>query len=68
MKKLRQWLIDNDIKQGEFANRLGISRCYLNTVMTGKRNISLYLASRIVYETNGDIDYDDLAQSLENIR
>ncbi|MDP7981003.1 helix-turn-helix transcriptional regulator [Bacillus sp. WLY-B-L8] len=37
-KKVKTWLIINDMKQKELAEMLGISNPYLSDILLGKRN------------------------------
>lgn len=59
MEKLRTWIKRNgNLKK--FLNDMKISRSTFSDWELGKRGISLELASRIVYYTNGFISYEDL--------
>lgn len=68
MNKLRKWIDDQGMTCTEFAKRIGVTRAYLSVIIHKKKNISLYVASRIVYETGGEIDYDDLIEDYAKIR
>lgn len=53
---LRDYLLDLNISQGEFAKILGISTGYLNSVIRGKKKPSIELAKSITELTIGKVD------------
>lgn len=44
---LREWLYDKKIEIGDFADLIGIHRCYMSSIMTGWRKPSKRLSERI---------------------
>lgn len=61
MEKLRNWIKRNgNLKK--FLNDVKISRSTFSEWELGKRGITLEVASRIVYYTNGFISYEDLVK------
>ncbi len=61
MEKLRNWIKQKGtVKQ--FLDGVGISRSYFSEWESGKKRISLQIASRIVEHTQGAITYGDLAR------
>lgn len=57
MENLRTWLKANNIRQGEFAGRLGISQGHLSDLLSGKSSPRPELAAKIEAETGGAILY-----------
>lgn len=57
---LKTWLEVNKIRQHDFAEKIGITRSYLCSILNGHRKCGKYLAKRIEKHTKGDISYDDI--------
>lgn len=53
--KLHTYLLRNNIKQSEFATKLGVSRQYFNGIMNRKRVPSNKLARKIEELTKGNV-------------
>lgn len=49
-ERLRKWLTDNDIKQVDFAQKLGSTQAYISAILSGKRNLGPNLIDRILQE------------------
>ncbi len=58
--KLAEYLKQNEIKQSDFANRIGVSRSMITHLCQRITNPSLALARRIVDATGGEVGYEDL--------
>ena len=56
MTDLRAHLTAAQIKQGDFAQRIGISRTYLNEIVCGKKLPTLEIAFAIQRETGGAVE------------
>lgn len=55
MTQLREYLTKNGITQGEFADRLGISRTYLNEIVGGRKTPTLEIAFAIQTQTDMEV-------------
>lgn len=54
-KALQHYLIDHDLTQAEFAEKLGISASFFNEMMNGHKGISISNMFSIAEETHMDI-------------
>lgn len=59
MKKLRVWLVVNDMTQGQFAKQLGITPTTLSLIVQGKRQPGTGLIKKIVEATGWEIEPND---------
>lgn len=57
--KLSDWLSSNEIKDADFADRIGVSRQALHRYKTGKRVPERDVMFRIVSETSGSVTAND---------
>lgn len=57
--KLSDWLSSNEIKDADFADRIGVSRQALHRYKTGKRVPERDVMFRIVSETDGSVTAND---------
>jgi DNA-binding XRE family transcriptional regulator len=55
--KLRKWIITNGYTHSDFSKKIGVSRSYLFLVMSGKRNPSKKVISKIRKITKNKIKY-----------
>jgi transcriptional regulator with XRE-family HTH domain len=55
--KLRRWILNNGLTMTKFAKEMGITRTYLNMVMTGVRRPSKKLIMQIRDFTVGKVKY-----------
>ena len=55
-KRLSAWLKENGIKQAELAEKINYSQQFLSDVITGKKNMSLELATAISKNTRKRIE------------
>lgn len=58
--KLRDYLLNLNMTQGEFATMLGINTEYLNCIIRGKKKPGKHLALVISNMTNGQVDAEGL--------
>lgn len=56
-KAIKNYLIDHDLTQDDFAKTLGISTSYFNELLNGRRSISLRNLFSIAEETAIDVRY-----------
>ena len=54
-KALQHYLIDHDLTQAEFAEKLGISTSFFNEMMNGRKGVSISNMFSIAEETHMDI-------------
>lgn len=57
---LRDYLLENDIKQAYFSALVETSRSHMSCIIAGSRNPGARLAHRISRATNGEIKAKDL--------
>lgn len=57
-KKLKKWVIDNDLKQLEIAERLGITRQQWYNIVNGKSDPSYKLLTKFSETFNIDNVYE----------
>jgi DNA-binding transcriptional regulator YdaS (Cro superfamily) len=57
--KLRDWMKDNDVRQGAFADEIGISQAALSMLCTGKRRPSAEMMHIIAVATKGSVMPND---------
>ena len=62
-KAIKQYLIDHDLTQDDFAKTLGISTSYFNELLNGRKSISLRNLFSIAEETA--IDVHDLVMEVD---
>lgn len=62
-KAIKNYLIDHDLTQDDFAKTLGISTSYFNDLLNGRRSISLRNLFSIAEETA--IDVRDLVEKVD---
>lgn len=62
-KAIKNYLIDHDLTQDDFAKTLGISTSYFNELLNGRRSISLRNLFSIAEETA--IDVRDLVEKVD---
>lgn len=62
-KALQHYLIDNDLTQAEFAEKLGISVSFFSEMMNGRKGISISNLFSIAEETQ--IDVRDLVEKVD---
>lgn len=62
-KAIKNYLIDHDLTQDDFAKTLGISASYFNELLNGRRSISLRNLLSIAEETA--IDVSDLVVEVD---
>lgn len=62
-KAIKNYLIDHDLTQDDFAKTLGISTSYFNELLNGRRSISLRNLFSIAEETA--IDVRDLVVEVD---
>lgn len=62
---LAEWRRANDLSQGEFAIRVGVTKWTISMIEGRKRQPSLDLVKRVVAETNGAVRADDFLGELE---
>lgn len=60
MKKLKFWLADRGMRQGNFAKNAGVSETWLSSILSGKMKCGYYVAHRIEAATNGDVTVADI--------
>ncbi len=68
MKKLRIYLIENDIRQSDFAASLEVSRGHFNNVLNGNLRCSRELAHKISDLTNAEITYKEMLKFSDENR
>lgn len=54
-KALQHYMIDHDLTQAEFAEKLGISTSFFNEMMNGRKGVSISNMFSIAEETHMDI-------------
>lgn len=54
-KALQHYLIDHDLTQAEFAEKLGISTSFFSEMMNGRKGVSISNMFSIAEETHMDI-------------
>lgn len=54
-KAIQHYLIDHDLTQAEFAEKIGISTSFFNEMMNGHKGISVSNLFSIAEETHMDI-------------
>lgn len=54
-KALQHYLINHDLTQAEFAEKLGISTSFFNEMMNGRKGVSISSMFSIAEETHMDI-------------
>ncbi len=64
MEKLRDYLTDKNLKDYEFAAKVGCSASTISRILTGTRNPSPALARKIEAVTGGAVTISDLFQKL----
>lgn len=52
---LRDWIVDHNYTQGQFAEAVGYGRTYFGLMLTGKRRMSTQFARRVSAFTLGEI-------------
>jgi len=57
---LRDYLLNLNISQGDFAKILGVTTSYLNSVIRGKKKPGLNLVQKITEITSGKVNGLDL--------
>ena len=45
-KRLKKWVVDNNLKQGEVAEKLGITKQHWSNIVNGKTNPSFGLCEK----------------------
>ena len=60
--RLKEWLDNNNVSQGAFAETLGVKRWCISALANNRRQPSLKLAKAIYMETNGDVNFEDWLQ------
>jgi len=58
--KIVDYLFDNRIRQITFAKEVGVTRCHLSAVITGKKKAGKRLAASIHRATNGMVSLEDV--------
>lgn len=54
-KTVQHYLIDHDLTQSEFAEKLGISVSFFNEMMNGRKGVSISSLFSIAEETQMDV-------------
>ena len=62
---LTKWRSENNLTQGELAEKVEVTRWMINRIEIRKRSPSLTLATKIRDLTKGAVTLDDLAKSPE---
>ena len=62
---LTKWRSENNLTQGELAEKVEVTRWMMNRIEIRKRSPSLTLATKIRDLTKGAVTLDDLAKSPE---
>ena len=57
--KLRDWLHREGIKDGDFADRIGIARSTMSRYLSGQRVPNTKIVRRVREETNGEVQEPD---------
>ena len=55
-----EWIFKEGITKAEFARRVGISRVYLTSIISGRKRGSPDVAKRIRDMTNGEVTFEDI--------
>lgn len=63
-KKLKKFRVDHDLTQQGLATSLGVTTAYINTIETGKKDMSLAVMKKFK-EVYGFKTLDDVIELLE---
>lgn len=58
--KLSEYLKTYNLTHKEFGKRVGVSQAHITNILSGKKNASLALTSRIEKETNREVTFNDI--------
>lgn len=64
--RLKSYLVENNIKQGEIANLLNMSYVKFNTILNGKRNADFQMSEIILLARHFKWDKDDIDRIFFN--
>jgi DNA-binding XRE family transcriptional regulator len=62
---LTVWRKEQKLSQGEFAEKLGVTRWMVNSIETGRRIPSMNLAIKVQQVTSGAVTPNDFSRSSE---